>query len=105
MLQSNGSRNDRIGSQIDHVVDRRSLEVSLGGLGQNLFAQRQIGDSTWQTLVLLLQLLQPLELIGLHPAILLAPAIERHLAHANLADRSSYRRPFSAEYQPDAASA
>lgn len=72
-------------SQFDHVVDGKRLEVSLGGLIQDLLVQRQTGDSTSQTLVLPLQLLQPLELIGLHPAIFSASTVESYLAHANLA--------------------
>ena len=84
-------------SQFNHVVDGKSLEVSLGGLGQDLLVQRQTGDSTSQTLVLPLQLLQPLELIGLHPAILRASTVGGYLAHANLRHQLS-SPPGSAEY-------
>ena len=54
---------------------------------QNQLVQRQVQDSTAKPLVLLLLFLQAFQLIGLHASIVLAPAIERHFAHANLADR------------------
>ena len=46
----------------------------------------EVGDSFPRPAVLKLQLFEPLHLIGLRPAELLPPAIERHLAHANLAN-------------------
>ena len=53
-------------------------EVPLPCLGNRGF----VGDGTTETLVLLLQFLQTLQLFGLHAAIFLAPAIKRHFAHA-----------------------
>src|SRR5262249_23046084 len=61
-------------------------EVSPGGLLQNELIQRQIRDCLAQPAVLELKVLQALYLLGLQPAKLLAPAIIRHLAHADLAD-------------------
>src|SRR5262249_9189092 len=66
--------------------DARGLEVSPGGLLQNELIQRQIRDCLAQPAVLELKVLQALYLLGLQPAKLLAPAIIRHLAHADLAD-------------------
>src|SRR5213080_3466206 len=55
-----------------------------------MLAERRAGATlSSQAGVLRLQVLQPLDLIALQPAELLAPAIIRHLGHANLADRVS----------------
>ena len=65
----------------------RGLEVSPGSLLQNELIKRQIGNSPAKSVVLCLEILQPLHLISFEPTELLAPAIVRDLAHTNLADR------------------
>ena len=53
--------------------DGRGLEISLCGLGQDQLVQRQIGDSTSKTIVLDLQLLQPLHLIAFQATVFIPP--------------------------------
>ena len=55
----------------------RGLEVSLCGLRQDQLVQRQIRHRSPKTIVLSLQLLQPLHLIALQAAILIPPSIVR----------------------------
>src|SRR3990170_8339903 len=62
-------------------------EVSLGSLLQDQLVQRQVGDRPAQTPVLRLQILQPLHLVRLQTTILLTPAVVRHFAYADRADR------------------
>src|ERR1039458_3722320 len=64
----------------------RGSVVSPGGLLQNEFVECQIRDCPAKPGVLCLKILQPLHLLGLEPSELLAPAIVRNLAYADLAD-------------------
>ena len=66
---------------------RAGLESSPGRLLQNELVERQIGHRPAKPGVLCLKILQPLHLLALEPTELLAPAIIRDLAHADLADR------------------
>src|SRR5665811_2034177 len=68
------------------IRDRGSV-VSPGDLLQNELVERQIRDCPAKPGVLCLKILQPLHLLGLEPSKLLAPAIVRNLAYADLADR------------------
>ena len=65
----------------------RGSEVSLRGFCQYELIKREIGNSSAETLVLLLQPLQLFELIRPHAAVLLPPAIIRLLRNLNLAYR------------------
>src|SRR5215813_15355148 len=65
--------------------DARGLEVSPSSLLQNELFQRQIGNRPAQPAIRELKVLQALHLLDLQPTELLAPAIIRHLAHADLA--------------------
>src|SRR5271169_113564 len=56
----------------------RGLEVSPGSLLQNELVQRQVGHRPAEAAILLLEFLQPPDLIGLQPAVLLPPTIIRH---------------------------
>lgn len=67
--------------------DARGLEVSLGSLGQDHLVDSQIRRHLAQTAVLKAKVLEPLHLFHLQPAEMLAPAIQCHLADADLADR------------------
>ncbi len=53
-------------------------ELPLPGLGNRGF----VGDGTTEALVLQLQFLQTLQPVGLHAAIILAPVMNLHFAHA-----------------------
>src|SRR5664280_1348253 len=64
----------------------RGLEVSPGSLLQDEFVQCQVGDRPAQTGILRLKLLQAFHLLGLQPAVLLAPPVIGNLAHADLAN-------------------
>ena len=68
-------------------------EVSLRQLLQGLRLPRLIGDDPLQPRVLTLKLAQALGVIGLHPAVLIAPAVIRRLRDlqslANLSDRAA----------------
>ena len=55
---------------------RAGLRSFPGSLLPNEFIQGQIGDRPAKPAVLLLELLQALDLIGLQPAVLLAPPIK-----------------------------
>jgi hypothetical protein len=59
----------------------RGLDVSLCGLGKNQLVERQVGDRTAQPCVLRLELLQPLDLVALQPAVLIAPPIVRNFRY------------------------
>src|SRR4029077_7750395 len=61
----------------------RGLQFSLGDIPQHLLLQRQIGDKLLQPPVLILKLLQPLGLINVETAVLLAPAIKRLLGRSD----------------------
>jgi hypothetical protein len=65
---------------------RAGLSSFPGGLLQNEFVECQIRDCPAKPGVLCLKILQPLHLLGLEPSELLAPAVVRNLAHADLAD-------------------
>src|SRR5215203_4633924 len=67
--------------------DARGLEVSPGCLLQDQLVQRQVGNRSAQPRVLSLEILQPLDLIALEPAKLLAPAVVRDLRNPNRAYR------------------
>lgn len=71
---------------------REGLKVSLCRLREDQLVKGQVGHRPTQPLVLLLQLLQQLQLIGLHPAVLTLPAVVRHLRHADLTNRIRHRR-------------
>ena len=58
-----------------------------GGLLQDQLVQRQLGDGLPQPLILFLEPLEFLQLVGSHPAILLAPSVIGLLGDAHLADR------------------
>jgi hypothetical protein len=58
---------------------RDGLRIPLGDLLQRLILEHLIGDDPLQLDVLRLQLLQPLDVVGLHPAELGAPAVIRRL--------------------------
>src|SRR5690606_1850640 len=55
--------------------------VSLRDVLEHLVVEREIGHQVLQSAVLVLQLLEALGLLGLHAAVLVAPAIEGRLAH------------------------
>jgi hypothetical protein len=61
----------------------RGLQFSLGDIPQHLLLQRQIGDKLLQPPVLILELLQPLGLINVQTAVLLAPAVKRLFRRSN----------------------
>jgi len=61
--------------------------VSPGGLGQDHLVQRQITHGTSQTGILILQLLQPLQLISAHATILITSSVTGLLRYADLSDR------------------
>ena len=62
----------------------RGSEVSLGRLLQNHVVHRQIRHRLLQSLVLLLERLEPLRLAHLHSPVLFAPPVVRLLAHPQL---------------------
>ena len=64
-----------------NAAGERGSEVSPGGVGQDQFVQRQIRYRSPKALVLLLNLFQPLQLVGLHAAVLLAPAVKGSFIH------------------------
>src|SRR5690606_25848893 len=69
------------------AVAARGSSVWARRLLQDHDVQRQVGHRPLEPRVLLLQLLQPLGFPGLHPAVLVPPALERLLAHLqSLAD-------------------
>src|SRR3954468_15028796 len=70
---------------------RAGLRSFPGGLLQDRLVEREVGDGFAQALVLGLQRLHALDLIGLGPAVLLAPAIIRDLGDADRADRVRHR--------------
>jgi hypothetical protein len=80
------------------VQEQWSDEVSPGGLRQDHLVERQIRHRTPQALVLRLKLLEPLELIPVHAATLLAPAVIRRLRHADLTHRIGDRHPLSLQH-------
>ena len=63
--------------------DGKGSVISLGGLGQDLLVDRQIGDCSAKSRILLLQILDPLHLVRLQSAELLAPALVGELRHAD----------------------
>src|SRR5690606_26026220 len=67
--------------------DGRGSEVSRGGLFQDQLLERQVRHSLAQPVVLFLELLQPLHLVTLQAAELLAPAVIRELCHADRTNR------------------
>src|SRR6516225_3600755 len=69
----------------------RGLVVSPCSLSQDHLVQRQIRDCPPKTGVLRLQILHPLDLIAPQPAVLLTPAIIRHLRDADGADRIGHQ--------------
>src|SRR5690606_19933139 len=71
--------------------DGRGSEVSRGGLFQDQLLERQVRHSLAQPVVLFLELLQPLYLVTLQAAELLAPPIVCKLRHADRANRFSDR--------------
>src|SRR4051812_15764537 len=74
---------------------RAGLRVSPGGLLQDQFLQREIRDGLPEALVLGLQRLHALDLIGLEPAVLLPPAIVRHLGHPDVRIASATGVPWA----------
>src|ERR1051325_4804169 len=70
--------------------DARGLVVSPGSLLQDQLVQRQVRDGTAKPAVLRLKFLQAPYLVALQAAELLAPAVIRHLAHPDRADRLRY---------------
>src|SRR5690606_22324617 len=71
---------DEKGSAVSQMIQR---------LLEDLLVQRHVSQRLLQTQVLLLKLLQPPGGFGLHPAVLVAPAVEGLLADAKpLADLS-----------------
>src|SRR3954463_8354888 len=77
---------------------RAGLRVSPGVLLQDQLIQREIRDGLPEALVLGLQRLHALDLIGLEPAVLLPPAIVRHLGHPDGADRIRHRGPLGNQH-------
>src|SRR5690606_19493965 len=71
--------------------DGRGSIVSRGSLFQDQLLERQVRHSLAQTVVLFLKLLQPLHLVTLQAAELLAPAVIRELRHADRANRLANR--------------
>jgi hypothetical protein len=71
----------------------RGLEVSLCSLCQDQLVQCQVRDRSPKTTVLSLQLLEPLHLITLQAAILIAPPIMRYFRNAYRSDPSATGRP------------
>src|SRR5690606_7700216 len=76
--------------------DGRGSIVSRGSLFQDQLLEREVRHSLAQPVILFLEFFQPLHLIALQAAELLAPAIIRELRHADranrLANRSSLRQ-------------
>src|SRR5580658_1665120 len=75
------------------LVDAPGLEVSPGDVPKDLLVQTELGHQPLQLAVLLLQLLQPLGLIRLQTAILLAPAVKGLFGDSGLS--TGYRLRFS----------
>src|SRR5690606_35789765 len=71
--------------------DGRGSIVSRSSLFQDQLLERQVRHSLAQTVVLFLKLLQPLHLVTLQAAELLAPAVIRELRHADRANRLANR--------------
>src|SRR5215210_7934299 len=69
------------------------LEVSPAHLLEDAYVYRLIGDDLLQAGVLALQFLQALHRIGLHAAILVAPAVEGSLADAESSGNLGNRNP------------
>ena len=67
------------------------------GLLQDQLVQRQVGDGLPQSAVLQFEFFQPLNLIELQAAELIAPAMVGHLAHADRADRVGNALPLGGE--------
>src|SRR5690606_14235411 len=85
--------------------DGRGSIVSRGSLFQDQLLEREVRHSLAQPVILFLEFFQPLHLIALQAAELLAPAIIRELRHADRANRLA-RSIFlaTAEHRPGAAS-
>jgi hypothetical protein len=70
--------------------------VSLQRIFEDLLVQLRLGQQLLQPFVLCLQFLQPLRLFGVHPPVLVPPAVERLLADLqslrHLADRLAGRQ-------------
>ncbi len=65
-------------------ADASGLEVSPRDFLQDQIVQRLISHEAFQTRVLLLQLLEPTNLVDLHAAVFLAPAVVGLFADAEL---------------------
>ncbi len=82
-----------------HLRRRAGLEMSSpGGLGQDLFVDRQIRDRSTELLILLLELLQFLELSSSHAAILLSPAVIGLFCDTHLPDRINTHHSLPNQY-------
>ena len=71
----------------------RGLPVSRSGLFQDQFLKRQIRHRLAQTRILRLELLEPLYLVALQPALFLAPPVIGNLRHAYRSNRFRDRSP------------
>jgi len=60
---------------------------------QDRLVQAELRDQLLEPRVLLLQLLELAHLVGLHPRVLLLPAIERLLRNADLPNQVGHRHP------------
>ena len=78
---------------LQRCVVAQGLEVSRGEVLQHKVVQAQVRNQTLQLRVLLLQLLQPLRLVYLQPAVLLAPTEVRLLYDPGFLTCQSRRLP------------
>jgi len=74
------------------------LEVPPRGLGQDHLVQRQITHGASQPGILILQLLQPLQLISAHATILFTSSVTGLLRYADLSDRVCDRAALSLQH-------
>lgn len=75
----------------------KGSEVSPCGFRQNELVQRQVKDRSAQPVILLLKMLEFLQLVRSHTAILLAPTVERLLSNLHLPDGIDARHSLSAQ--------
>jgi len=71
----------------------RGSVVSPCRLLQDELVQGKVGYGLPEPGILKLQLLQPLHLVQLQPAVFMAPPVLSHLGHPDLPDRVAHRRP------------
>ena len=69
---------------VSNHAERQASPFSRGEILKHLFVQRQIRHQLLQSAILVLELLQSARLVDVHPAKLLAPAVQRLDVHPEM---------------------